>query len=299
MKLELIETFLATLTHGSIRAAARQMGLSQPGVSRKLRQLEEELGVALLKRSAQGVTLTVYGEAFARRARTIVNETQRAVGEVAQMRGEREGVVRIMLAPASSVDWVARAVGLFQRDCPGVRLDIYEGMQEQAVERLRSGSLDFAVSPLWQALPDSEFQAEPLQRMDMAVVTRKDGRFRHCRHLDELISAPWLHVGAGTHVSPLVVDLFRHFGLSAPPPKMESYSLTSTLAFLLDSDAVTLLPAKFGRQPLYADVLTELPISDPLPTQDLYLVQRRESPLTPTSAILAGHIRRVAMQLAN
>lgn len=297
MKLDLIETFLATLTHGSIRAAARQLNLSQPGVSRKLRQLEEELGVALLQRSAQGVVLTDYGEAFARRARTIVNETQRAVDEVAQMRGEREGVVRIMLAPASSVDWVARAVRLFQRDCPGVRLDIFEGMQEQAVERLRGGSLDFAVSPLWQSLPESEFQVDVLQSMEMAVITRREGRFRHCRHLTELISAPWLHVGAGSHVSPLVIDLFRHFGLSAPPPQMESYSLTSTLAFLLDSDAVTLLPAKFSRQPLYAPVLTELPISDPLPTQSLYLVQRRESPLTPTSAILAGHIRRVAAQM--
>ncbi|MEX2321639.1 MAG: LysR substrate-binding domain-containing protein, partial [Saccharospirillum sp.] len=112
-------------------------------------------------------------------------------------------------------------------------------------------------------------------------------------------AAPWLHVGAGTHVSPLMVDLFRHFGLNAPPPQMESYSLTSTLAFLLDSDAVTLLPAKFGRQPLYADVLTELPIAEPLPTQNLYLVQRRESPLTPVSGILAGHIRRVAASLTD
>lgn len=294
MKLDLIEAFMATLHSGSIRAAAKALQQSQPGVSKKLRQLETELGVPLITRSQKGIDLTRYGEAFAVRARAILNETDRALDEVRQLRGELEGVVRIVLAPSSCVDLVPQAVRLFQRDCPAVRLDIYEGLQALAINQLRAGHIDFAVCPLWEALPESEFIVEEIERMRMAVVTSINSRYRHATSLAQLDPADWVHVGAGANISPLVVKIFQQAGLVAPQPRMECYSMTSTLALLMHSEAVAILPAKLVQQPQYRDLLVAVPVTETIPDYPLYLIHRRESPLTPASRMLASTFARVA-----
>lgn len=294
MKLDLIRAFLAVLETGSIRAAAKELNQSQPGLSKKIRLLEAELGVPLITRSAKGVDLTQYGEAFEIRARAIVNETGRALDEMRQLRGQLEGVVRISLAPSSTIDLVSTTVRLFQRDCPDVRLDIHEGLQALAVEKLRAGSIDFAVCPLWEPLPESEFTVQEIEVMRMAVVTSVNSRCRACRSLAELDEAHWVHVGAGANMSPLVVKIFQQAGLKAPLPKMECYSLTSTLSFLFESDAVALLPLKLAEQPQYRELLTVVPVREAIPDYPLYIIHRRESPLTPASQTLASHFARVA-----
>lgn len=294
MKLDLIEAFMATLHSGSIRAAAKALHQSQPGVSKKLRQLEAELGVPLITRSQKGIDLTRYGEAFAVRARAILNETDRAVDEMKQLRGELEGAVRIVLAPSSCVDLVPQAVRLFQRDCPQVRLDIYEGLQALAIDQLRAGHIDFAVCPLWEPLSESEFIVEEIERMRMAVVTSVGSRYRNATSLAQLDPADWVHVGAGANISPLVVKIFQQAGLPAPQPRMECYSMTSTLALLVHSEAVALLPAKLAQQPQYRDLLVEVPVRETIPDYPLYIIHRRESPLTPASRVLASTFARVA-----
>lgn len=294
MKLDLIEAFLAVLEMGSIRAAARELKLSQPGLSKKIRQLETDLGTPLITRSAKGVDLTHYGAAFQVRAQAIVNESRRAKDEIRQLRGELEGSVRISLAPGSVIDLVSTAVRLFQRECPDVRLDIYEGLQALAIEKLRTGSIDFAVCPLWEPVAESEFIVREIECMKMAVVTSVNSRYRNCRSLAELSAAPWIHVGAGANLSPLVLKIFHRAGLPAPQLRMECYSLTSTLAFLFDSDAVALLPAKLARQPQYRQLLTLVPVADAMPDYRLHIIHRRESPLTPASDILVSCLTRVA-----
>ena len=69
MRLQSIEQFIAVVDAGSIRGAARLIGMSQPALTRALQQLEEELGVQLILRSGRGVVVTPAGSAFLARAR--------------------------------------------------------------------------------------------------------------------------------------------------------------------------------------------------------------------------------------
>src|SRR5258707_9350321 len=74
MKLHQIRDLLAVAEKGSLRAAARQLGLAQPSISRSIGQLERELGVALLERQARGTVLTPAGELFPPRPRPAARE---------------------------------------------------------------------------------------------------------------------------------------------------------------------------------------------------------------------------------
>lgn len=294
MKLELLKTFLAVIDGGSIRGAARLLKQSQPGVSKKIRLLEESLGVALFVRSTQGIELTRFGEHLLTRARAIVNETDRAEQEIAELRGELEGTVRLMVAPGSTIDIIPETVRIFHQSHPNTRLELFEGLQSAAVEQIRQNQIDFALCPLWEALPFNEFVIEPVQQMQMAILANAQSRFNKARKLEELIDANWIHVGAGASLSPLVVRLFQQQGISTPAPKMESYSMSSTLAMLFASDAVALLPKKVAEQSAYRHQLIALPIEDNLPVYELNIIFRKESPLTPSARALATLIHRVA-----
>ena len=89
MRLSQIRDFLAVADTGSIRAAARSLGLTQPALTKSLRQLEAELGAVLVTRSVRGIVFTALGQAFLTRARSIDGDLRRAREEIAQLQ-ERE-----------------------------------------------------------------------------------------------------------------------------------------------------------------------------------------------------------------
>ena len=77
-----LQAFRAVARRGSVRSAARELGVTQPGLSRTLRELEQTLGTQLFLRSSEGVTLTEAGLAFSRRTEWIMEELRRAAEEV-------------------------------------------------------------------------------------------------------------------------------------------------------------------------------------------------------------------------
>lgn len=110
MKLSTLQALVTIETHGSIRAAAQQMHLTQPALTAAIQQIEEELQAPLLVRSKQGVTFTRFGQALLKHAKLMVTQSQRATEEVAQMRGC--GKARSNWPPRPPLAW-----GCFRRHC--------------------------------------------------------------------------------------------------------------------------------------------------------------------------------------
>ena len=80
-----LDYFLAAYRHRSIGKACRELGLSQPALSKTIRRLEDELRVQLFERTPLGIEPTSYGHTLARRANIISNEIGRAVSEIANL----------------------------------------------------------------------------------------------------------------------------------------------------------------------------------------------------------------------
>ena len=118
MKLQHLRVLVAIAENGSVRAAARSMGVTQPALSNSLQQLEASLGVPLVNRTARGATLTPYGRAVLARAQGITQDLDRLREEVEQMRGSLAGGVSVAISPSPAMVLLPEALARFHKEFP-------------------------------------------------------------------------------------------------------------------------------------------------------------------------------------
>ena len=131
---------------GSISAAARALGYSQPAISQHLRRAEARLGTALVTRSGRGIRLTEPGMVLARHALTITSAMDAARGELAELVGLRTGAVRIVAFPTASSTIVPRLLRTLADNHTGLRVGYVEAEPPEALAMLREGLVDLAIT---------------------------------------------------------------------------------------------------------------------------------------------------------
>ncbi|MFL6075876.1 MAG: LysR family transcriptional regulator [Mycobacteriales bacterium] len=144
MELRQLEYFLAVVEEGGFTRAAARLHVAQPGVSAQVRQLERELGEALLERSARSVRLTEVGAAvlpYARAALAAVAGTRQAVDELT---GLVRGRVAMGSVTSSSLT-VPDLLADFHRAWPAVEITLVEANSDRLLAALQAGELDLAL----------------------------------------------------------------------------------------------------------------------------------------------------------
>jgi len=135
---------IAAVEHGSFRKAATALGIQESSVSRRIRELEDEIGAALFNRSHSGVCPTYAGLQFIIRARKAIDQITLATRDVAAIGKGEEGVVRIGLFPSLASGFLAELVQAYERSHARVRLEYYEGGAGDLVPAVRQRRLDVA-----------------------------------------------------------------------------------------------------------------------------------------------------------
>ena len=145
MELRVLQYFLAVAREQNISAAAQSLHLTQPTLSRQLKELEEELGKQLMVRGNRKITLTEDGMLLRKRAEEIVELVNRTEKEVMQSDHTVSGDIYIGTGETDGVRQIARTANQLQKDYPGVRFHIVSGDAVDVCERLDKGLLDFGV----------------------------------------------------------------------------------------------------------------------------------------------------------
>lgn len=293
MKLNALECLVAVVETGSIHAAARKAGVSQPALTKALKNLEQELGVQLVVRTTRGSAPTEFGRAFYRRARVVAAEVARARQEMAQMRGTMAGDLAFSVAPAAMLELVPAAVRAFRAAHPGVRLRIFDGPLPSAIAQLRAGETEFAVGSLTRHWPRREFRFERLVAYDTAVVARRGHPLAAARSLKELAGADWVHAGARGSIGVFTEETFARHGLTPPRTAIECGSFAALLAMLATNDLLAMLPRRFVELPELKARLVRVPVREKTLEIAVGLVSRADAPLTPAAQALAAELRRV------
>lgn len=144
MEIRVLKYFLETAREGSVTRAAAALHISQPSLSKQLKDLEQELGKKLFVRSNYSIKLTDEGMLLRKRAEEILEMVEKTTDEFKALGDITGGDVRIGCAESHLVSHLAQVIRAFREDYPGLRYHLYSGGTEQVTERLDRGLLDFA-----------------------------------------------------------------------------------------------------------------------------------------------------------
>lgn len=289
--------FLATVDGGSVRAGARRAGITQPAMSKSLRQLERSLGARLLSRSARGVALTPAGRAFLARARVVDAELRRAEEELAQLQGRGDGgSVAMGIAPPISLV-VPDAMALFRRRFPDARVRIVEGVRTALLGPLRVEQLDFVVAQDPGGPAEAGLRFRPLLRPGLVVAGRRGHPLARARSLAELAGASWL-VFNPPGTGGMLERAFRAAGLAPPRTLVDCESYASALALLARSDLLGLVFERLFSEPLAARFLQRFEVAEKIGAPSLGMFVRAETPLAPAAAAMAQAVTASVRALA-
>jgi LysR family transcriptional regulator, regulator of abg operon len=285
MRLQHIQHFLAVVDAGTLRAAARRLELTQPAITKSLRQLEEHAGAQLVLRTPKGVVLTPAGKTFLARARVIQAELRRAEEELRGLRAPAGGAVAFGIAPPFSLV-MPDALARFRARYPEASVRVVEGVRAALLPAVRDEALDFAMGQHVGATAQGGLRFRPIVRPRLAVAARKGHPQAAARGLAALAGCEWLifnPLGAGG----VVEQIFASAGLAMPRAVVHCESFASALALLSRTDIVGLMIEPFLADPLAARLLQRIEVREPIPSPSIGLFQRAGTSLTPAAAAMA------------
>jgi DNA-binding transcriptional LysR family regulator len=298
VRLTQIRDFLAVVESGSIRAAARKLGVAQPTITKSVRSLEAELHVQLLGRNARGIVPTASGRAFFARARVAQSELRKAEEEAAQLGGSSVGTVALGMGSVGTVLILPDAVARFRQQFPRARVRVVEGVAHVLLPAVRDETLDFAFGLRPATTIDRTLRFRPLYRSQLVVAARKRHPLGSARSLAELAAADWLTTTTlGLPGGPLA-QLFASAGFAPPQPVIQCESYNAVVALLAKTDMLGLMQRRMLSEPFAHEFLQEVAVAEPMPSVTAGIFTRADAPLTRVSAAMARAVAAAARQVA-
>lgn len=285
MKLQQLQTLVAVVDAGSIRAAAKQLNLSQAAVTKSMRLLEEEAGLPLLLRRSRGVDLTEAGQRLLARARLITRQVALARDDLRQSSGEDSGTIRIGVTPFLTLTVLGEAFRWFRQRYRHVEVQMIEGLMTRVLPRLRDGTLDIAVVAADVGeLQSDEFDASRILQARQRIVAREGHPVLADPSARALTELEWVFTGPiAEGRQPRVDAMFALAGV-APPQRVVLSETLAAMALLRSSDVVSIFPEPLLGHPESRGIVavenTQLRPCD----IELLLLTRPDIPLTPAAA---------------
>lgn len=173
MELRVLEYFLAVTREQNISGAAQALHLSQPTLSRQLRELEDSLGKQLFIRGNRRITLTEEGMILRKRAQEIVELVHKTEDEIVLADDISEGDIYIGAGESDAIRILARSVNDLQKDYPGIRFHVSSGDTNDVLEHLDKGLYDFGL--LFSSVDTSKYDYITIPQSDYyGILMRKD-----------------------------------------------------------------------------------------------------------------------------
>lgn len=145
MELRVLQYFLAIAREESISKAAEYLHVTQPTLSRQIKDLEEELGTVLFERGSRKITLTDDGMLLRKRAEEIIGLVNKTESDIISGKSSLDGDVYIGCGETEGMRYIARAIKKVQDIHPEMKFHLHSGNAEDITERLEKGLIDFGV----------------------------------------------------------------------------------------------------------------------------------------------------------
>ncbi|MBB1154429.1 MULTISPECIES: LysR substrate-binding domain-containing protein [Amycolatopsis] len=243
LKLRHLRYVVAIAEQGSLVAAGERLHITQPVLTRGLRELESILKVELFERSPRGMTATLFGEVFVDHARAVLAELRQAGRHLEELVDGHAGTVTIGTFLAGASVLLPRAVARVKTVAPDLTVVIRHGGPEALYEALLAGDVDLVVGTLEPANND-RLRQHHLYYEPARVVARS----QHPAHrrpgltIADLIGELWSLPPADNPQRRQLEEHLLSRGLSTPANRIECGSFLAVRAIALETDTLVVMP---------------------------------------------------------
>lgn len=173
MEFRVLQYFLAITREETILGAAEQLHITQPTLSRQMKDLEEELGKQLFIRGNRKITLTEDGMLLRQRAEEIINLVEKTESEIMVSDTSVSGDIYIGSGETKGISLIAKVVNKCQKEYPNIKFHFYSGNAQDVADRIEKGLIDFGI--LIEPADVSKYDFIKLPAYDTwGVLMRKD-----------------------------------------------------------------------------------------------------------------------------
>jgi LysR family transcriptional regulator, benzoate and cis,cis-muconate-responsive activator of ben and cat genes len=287
MELRHLRYFVAVAEEENVSRAASRLHVSQPGVSRQIHDLEDEIGFSLFDRNGKSVRLTAAGKIFFGEARDILERTSEAVKK-ARLGRVPQAEINVGYAPSHTVDLLPRALGSFRDRFPGVRVTLHDLSAEEMLPLLLQKKLDIALTLPPHRLP-RELEMKELERYEMCVAVGPMHSLAKSKFvsLDQMATEP---IAAYTrkdypHYHKRLEKVFGTIG-RRPHIGSEHDSITSLIAAVAVGSGFALVPSCLSG--MVGSRLKLLKLRPALPPMSIVALWRKDAETESLTAFIAA-----------
>ena len=219
-----LRLFLAVAKHGSFTRAAIQLGVTQSTISKRVQQLEQQLGNRLLYRHGRGVGLTDAGERLVKVARAVFAQLDEVRDELAEGAHDLRGWVTLGLPPSLGASISVPLARRFRSAFPNAGLRVIESFSGSLLELLEAGKMDIAV--LYDARLSATLLVNPLFRENLYLVENGRSKAGDEAEIAELADGPFVLSHSSNGLRRILEDAATVAGIEIRVP-LELDSLTA------------------------------------------------------------------------
>ena len=295
-----IQLFLAAVRHGNLTAAAAELEVSQPALSKSIKALEKSLGVRLLERGRFGVRPTPYGEALLSHGIAVEAELRSAVGEIEALKGATRGHVMVGCGPTEANRLLPLALLSLLRSHPELRVTVLYGLNEALMPWVRNGEVDLALSSVPERSVDPELVHDRLFAETGVVVARAGHPLARRKAVSaaELLAHPWV-LSRRRELERLAFDdMFHALDLEPPQAAIETTSTVLMKSAVMQGDILTFIPRELIYWEEKAGQLVAIDVAGSRWERIVGITRRRRASMTPAARLLVDVLKATAAGFA-
>lgn len=293
-----LQTFLEVARQRSVGRAADVLHVTQPAVTKTIRELETALDVVLFEKEGRGIRISRYGEVFLRHAGASVAAIQQGIDSVGRAQASSGPPVRVGALPTVSARIMPNAVDLFLAENTGSPIKIVTGENLVMIEQLRVGRLDLVVGRLAAPEQMTGLSFQHLYSEQVVFVVRQGHPLLASRSFDfgRIRDYVVLMPTRGSIIRPFAERLLLRHGIAEMPREVETVSDAFGRALLQQSDAIWIISEGVVALDLKSGTLAALPIDTSETRGSVGLTTRADEVASPSVEILARTIRETVAQ---
>jgi LysR family hca operon transcriptional activator len=292
MELRHLRYFVAVADAGSLTVAAEQkLHTSQPSLSRQIRDLEQEVGVQLINRSAHGIELTSAGKAFLDHARTALLQAEAAKEAAVRSAHLAKPTFALGFLSGSEIGLLPEVRRILNDEFPGIDIRLSSDFSPALAKALTRGKLEAAFMRPEEHMGDLAWKR--VRTDPLLYVFPSDHRFASQQAIapqeiaDEVFLLPSTTAPA---VRRVVLDYFARAGVDLKP-EHEVHNVVHAISMIASTRAVTLLPAYTKRY--LPESVTTRPAQGEVPALDLIIAYQKANN-SPILKLLLSSVGKLA-----